>query len=649
MALPAPELDDRHFQDLVDEAKRLIPRYCPEWTNHNLSDPGVALIELFAWMSEIVLYRLNQVPDRYYVRFLELVGIEPFPPSVARANLTFWLSAVLEHPVVVPAGVSVATEAGALEAEVVFSTLRDLSIAPPDLTAAATARAATPEQLTDALEELRYPGGVVGCFASEPMAPGDAFYVGFRSGLGGNIIQLQIEAHAEGIGVDPTNPPLVWEAWTGEAWVPVPVHLDTTGGLNRNGSIVLVMPLSHQPLTLAGTRAHWLRTRLLAAAPGQPEYAATPRVHSVKAQTLGGTVAAEHSESVGQESLGRSVATPGQTFALRRPPALERRDHEHVVVITDHGEDVWTEVDDFTNSTMDDHHVVWEGSTGIIRFGPSVRYANGETRQHGAIPPDGAEVLVTGYRQGGGAAGNVGARTLTRLRTTVPYIDRVENLVPSTGGVDAETVENAKVRGPMTIRTGQRAVTATDFERLTLEASTEVARARCLAPVVPGGPVRVLIVPEVVRTTAVHQLDDFAIAPDLLRVVSRELDERRVLGTSIEVATPYYQGITVAALVHAQSGRPANSVRERVLQALYRFINPVTGGAAGTGWPFDDDVNGAQVAQLLEGVEGVERVEEVLLFEVDLRTGERQGPARDLIRLDDNALFLSARHQVVVR
>ena len=92
MPLPAPDLDDRTFQDIVDEAKRLIPRYCPEWTNHNVSDPGVALIELFAWMSEMVLFRVNQVPDRLYVHFLNMVGIEPFPPSVARTDLTFWLS-----------------------------------------------------------------------------------------------------------------------------------------------------------------------------------------------------------------------------------------------------------------------------------------------------------------------------------------------------------------------------------------------------------------------------------------------------------------------------------------------------------------------------------------------------------------------------
>src|SRR5690349_25177956 len=115
MPLPTPGLDDRTFQDIVDEAKRLIPRYCPEWTNHNVSDPGVALIELFAWMSEMVLYRVNQVPDRLYVHFLNLVGIEPFPPSVARTDLTFWLSAVLEQPVLVPANTQVMTQTSLTE------------------------------------------------------------------------------------------------------------------------------------------------------------------------------------------------------------------------------------------------------------------------------------------------------------------------------------------------------------------------------------------------------------------------------------------------------------------------------------------------------------------------------------------------------
>src|SRR3954471_19243866 len=75
MPLPTPTLADRRFQDIVDESKRLIPQYCRKWTAHSLSDPGVALIELFAWMTEMILCRMNQVPDLHYTRFLDLMGI----------------------------------------------------------------------------------------------------------------------------------------------------------------------------------------------------------------------------------------------------------------------------------------------------------------------------------------------------------------------------------------------------------------------------------------------------------------------------------------------------------------------------------------------------------------------------------------------
>ncbi|HEU5270762.1 MAG TPA: putative baseplate assembly protein, partial [Jatrophihabitans sp.] len=207
MPLPAPNLDDRTFQDIVDEAKRLIPRFCPEWTNHNLSDPGVALIELFAWMSEMVLYRLNQVPDRLYVHFLNLVGIEPFPPAVARVNLTFWLSAPLEQPVAVPAGTEVttalSTTAGAAGREpVVFSTSSELVIEPPVLRAALTSSAAT-NRFTDVWDDLRYPNVTATCFPSDPLTVGDAFYLGFAGSLAGEAIRLTVTADAAGIGINP--------------------------------------------------------------------------------------------------------------------------------------------------------------------------------------------------------------------------------------------------------------------------------------------------------------------------------------------------------------------------------------------------------------------------------------------------------------
>lgn len=73
MTIPLPNLDDRRFADLVEEACSLIPRYCPEWTNHNPSDPGITLIELLAWFSEAVLYRTNRIPEETYRRCLTLL------------------------------------------------------------------------------------------------------------------------------------------------------------------------------------------------------------------------------------------------------------------------------------------------------------------------------------------------------------------------------------------------------------------------------------------------------------------------------------------------------------------------------------------------------------------------------------------------
>src|SRR5579859_3314953 len=110
MTLPIPVLDDRTFQDIVDECKRMIPRYTPEWTDHNVSDPGVTLIELFAWMTELLLYRINQVPQRNYIKFLEMIGVHLEPAQPARAEIMVRLTAPQPETVVIPAGTEVATQ-----------------------------------------------------------------------------------------------------------------------------------------------------------------------------------------------------------------------------------------------------------------------------------------------------------------------------------------------------------------------------------------------------------------------------------------------------------------------------------------------------------------------------------------------------------
>jgi hypothetical protein len=74
LPLPVPNLDDRTWSDLVEEGRAMIPAWAPAWTNHNASEPGITLIELFAYLSEMLLYRLNRVGDANLIEFLKLIN-----------------------------------------------------------------------------------------------------------------------------------------------------------------------------------------------------------------------------------------------------------------------------------------------------------------------------------------------------------------------------------------------------------------------------------------------------------------------------------------------------------------------------------------------------------------------------------------------
>ena len=276
MPLPTPNLDDLRFQkDLVDEARRRIIRYCPEWTDYNLSDPGITLIELFAWMTEMLVYRLNRVPEKNYIKFLELMGIQLRPASSARAELTFYLSVPLpiapedDTTVIVPQGLEVATRPTEEEAEVTFTTDERLVIAPPRLVQVRRggSQADFHKNYSPRMGvEIFYP------FQRPKPQVGDTFYLGFDEthDISGYILRLSFECQeTEAVGVRREDPPLVWECSTGNGqWEEVPVSTrrgerDTTGGLNNpQGSLTLYLPLSMRPDQVHGRNAYWVRCRL---------------------------------------------------------------------------------------------------------------------------------------------------------------------------------------------------------------------------------------------------------------------------------------------------------------------------------------------------------------------------------------------------
>src|SRR5207249_4465720 len=98
-----PVIDNRRYSDMLDELRTRVPRYTPEWTDLNDSDPGMALAQLFAWLTDMLLYRLGRVPEQNYIKFLELLGVELQPATPAVVDITFpVLNNSPESTVIVP-------------------------------------------------------------------------------------------------------------------------------------------------------------------------------------------------------------------------------------------------------------------------------------------------------------------------------------------------------------------------------------------------------------------------------------------------------------------------------------------------------------------------------------------------------------------
>jgi predicted phage baseplate assembly protein len=654
MALQTPNLDDRKFQDIVSEARSKIPLYCPKWTDYNLSDPGITLIELFAWMVDMLLYRLNRVPDKNYIKFMELLGIQLEPPKPATANVTFRLSAPQSEPVVLPAGIEVATVQTEFQDAIVFTTSRDLTILVPTLAYAML----TPDDATfeDVLTELKNPDRETPVFEEVPQE-NNAFYLGYDEDLSAHTLVLDVQSTIEGIGVDPRNPPRAWEYWDGdqERWLPVRLDSDTTGGLNTNGQIIFDIPVTGSRREVNGKHACWIRCRAVKPQPKQSPYHSSPKIRSVISSSIGGTVPACHASIIKYEVLGRSDGTPGQKFQLLNVPVLPRESGETLEVETENeGEfEPWQEVSDFAHSEPDAPHFTCDSVSGEIQLGPLIRHPSGEERQYGRVPPVGRLIRFTSYRRGGGIVGNVGEGTITVLQSSIPYVTSVTNFEAARGGADAETIESAKLRAPHVIRANTRAVTAEDYEFLAHEASHDVARARCVSSgggdgqSPPPGVVRLLLVPSVSDSQGYIPVSELELPRHVREKVQLYLDEHRLLATRLEIASPEYLPVAVSVQVRAKKNSAHEQIAADVEKRLYQYLNPICGGADGDGWPFGRSLSLPEIYAALQGIKMVDYIEDVSIFPVDITTGERQ-EAVAKIDISPQSLICSHKHEVTV-
>lgn len=427
--------------------------------------------------------------------------------------------------------------------------------------------------------------------------------------------------------VDTENMPvLIWECWNGSDWEAI-TAVDYTELFTRREMVQLIVPGFSKARPHFGISGNWIRVRK-----DRGKYTLNPEVdvlyHNV--------VRASHRITVRNELLGTSNGEPGQKFRISRTPVLEG---QKIVVIEqnvteedlnsirlEEGEDAVEEILDETGYLISTR-IRWHEVTRLDFSGPRSRHytidrASGEVQfgdgKKGMIPPLGENnVYCEYYRYGGGLRGNVAAGKLSSLRTAIPFIQSVTNPMPVEGGVDLESLDSLRVRGPASIRSRNRAVSVEDYETLVRESTGEISIVKCLPNMdsrfrsVPGF-VTIVVIPKSLESKPYP-------SPELKQYVEDYLSTRaptELVNASvprINVTGPRYLRVSAQVKVKYLDAGAARIVEERIRLTLNKYFNALEGGDDVVGWRFGRDVYISEVYRVIEEVAGVDYVADIKL------------------------------------
>lgn len=425
---------------------------------------------------------------------------------------------------------------------------------------------------------------------------------------------------------------LVWEyrpVAEPDRWQRLQVQSDDTAGFTRDGYVILTGPpdavATEEKEGHVTDARYWLRCRIA----DTTGYASAPVVDVIACNTVPATNLA----TVTGEYLGQSGGQPGESFTLRHTP-VDVTSVVLDVVNTDGDTGSWEPVDDFLSSGPDAPVYTVDGASGTITLGDG---------RSGRILPEGATVTATVYRYGGGSAGNVGAGAIATLNSRVPGVTGVTNPRPAVGGADEQTVEELGSLAPAILRAGQRTVTGADFvSEATRAGDVAIATAVPLShPDHPGievpGAVSVVIVPA--NSSAPNPTP----SEDLLRAVAADLDQHRLLTTEVFVVPPRYQAIAVSATMVPEAGASPDAIAQAAETAINGYLNPLTGGVDGNGWPFGQSLIPTNLYAVLARVAGVAGV-----TSLSVAVDGRDYPVDSPVAVPPDGLLYGAGHTMTV-
>ena len=666
MPITTPSIDDRRYDDILAEIRTRIPRYTPEWraqwTALNDSDPGMILAQTFAWLSEMLLFRMEQVPELHYLKFLQLIGIELLPALPARAEVSFAVEDAVTTPTVIVPPRSSVSAAGEDGTPVLFETDAPLTAITAQLRAVqsydgasyndASASNADPASSLSGIypfgEAPREGGALLLGFGFPDSYPTPNVFAPVSIDLAIFAREAESSRLIHQCGSAETrayaSATLAWEGFDGSEWQPLDAINDETLALTRSGHVVVRVPpaLALQRVYL-GTYdpidpitkqprppLFWIRARL-----ARSQYEMAPVLAAIRTNT----VPVLQAQTVRGEVLGGTSGARNQTWQLENRPVL--RSSLRIEINEGPGDAArpWAVVDDLFGASPTDEQLAVNWTSGEIRAGDGER---GQIPVANAGDPD-ANVIAAEYRYGGGLRGNVAAGEIRNLLTPVDGIDgaKTTNLFAASGGSDEERLEEAKARARLALRARDRAVTAEDFELLARQAGN-VRRAKALplthphfAEVNVPGVVTVIIVPDS-RSPRPRPSDG------LLRTVCAFLDARRLLTTELFVIAPQYVEVSIEAELIVRDDADPGRVKEAVNMMLATYLDPLRGGDDGLGWPFGGAIRYSKILQRIFSVDGVDSIPSATV----ILDGERQPECRD-VPIPALALASTGQHMIV--
>ena len=635
-----PELVDATREAVRAGVRDRIAGYTPDWTNPDRQDAGVALVRLFGTQVAPVLGRVNRLPEKVLAEHARTAGVRRRPAGAAVAMLQFTVTPPDGASVLVPAGFQAAASGPA--GQVIYETDRDLYATPATVGAIAVRRAGSLEPIPPGPSG---PGRPFLPFGRDP-EPGSALWIGLSGTLSpypslslGFVVLAGPLTAAESGGIAPLPLPpaplLRWDVLDGGRFVPAEVVRDETGGLRASGTVQLRVPRlwrpGHLPASRSGPALRWLRLQV-----AHGSFTAPPPVLSGIRLNM---VAATAARTIADEPLQPIPNLPAATtqrarrrMRLSQVPILAGS----VVIEVDDtpGTDVfgttvvgttvfgttagsrtrWQEVESLAGYGPDDRVFVVDYETGEVTFGDGVNGA--------AVPPGFRNVRAVRYRVGGGAAGAVPAGAISSVVTALPFVTRVDNPFPATGGTDPEPDADAIRRGVGELRSRGRAVAPADYGLLATRApGASVARAQGvpgLHPEFAGRPipgvVGVLVVPPAVHDLPAPSAVESAGEPPVpsaatLRAVTDFLTRTVApAGVTVVAAGARYQRVAVEARVVLDPDQDRAGVLSRAGDAVTEYLDPLRGGEFGTGWPFGGTVRHTPLVRRLLAVDGVRAV-----------------------------------------